>query len=222
VTPRFPSGVGHGAMRARLESPRASYATPGFRIGTTRAPRRRQLPTKRCHAALLFGATRAYQPDSSSKPLHRQPRAGVLGNLSTLTRVMLGRQHRPRDRGRRNNPLDSWSFHISYLPFCWGDCTPRIRRHLRDRKSEVRKAGRDFSLPRVPTRVDAGRSAAEGHSLIDARSRAMRIEKAVKRNLQARRCWQRRSPGRSVRRDGAAIARFALPHDLGDSTHPIE
>src|SRR3989442_13965353 len=46
-------------MRARLESPRASYATPGVRIGTTRAPRRRQLPTKRCHAALLFGATRA-------------------------------------------------------------------------------------------------------------------------------------------------------------------
>jgi len=113
MTPRFPSGVGHGAMRARLESPRASYATPGFRIGTTRAPRRRQLPTKRCHAALLFGATRAYQPDSSSKPLHRQPRAGVLGNLSLLTRPMLGRQHRRRDRGRRYKPLDSWSFHIS-------------------------------------------------------------------------------------------------------------
>lgn len=116
MTPRFLSGVGHGAMRARLESPRASYATPGFRIGTTRAPRRRQLPTKRCHAALLFGATRAYQPDSSSKPLHRQPRAGVLGNLSLLTRAMLGRQHRPRDRGRRYNPLDSWSFHISLAP----------------------------------------------------------------------------------------------------------
>ena len=99
--PRFPSGNGRGAMRARLESPRACYATPGVRIGTTRAPRRRQLPTKRCHAALLFGATRAYQPDSSSKPPHRQPRAGVLGNLSTLTRAMLGRQHRPRDRGRR-------------------------------------------------------------------------------------------------------------------------
>src|SRR5436189_228646 len=31
-------------MRARLESPRASYATPGFRIGTTRAPTRRRLP----------------------------------------------------------------------------------------------------------------------------------------------------------------------------------
>src|SRR5206468_1781252 len=101
-------------MRARLESPRASYATPGFRIGTTRAPRRRQLPTKRCHAALLFGATRAYQPDSSSKPLHRQPRAGVLGKSSMPTREILGRQHRPRDRGCRHKPLDGWSFHISY------------------------------------------------------------------------------------------------------------
>jgi hypothetical protein len=113
VTPRFPSGVGRGAMWARLESPRANYATPGLRIGTTRALRRRQLPTKRCHAALLFGATRAYQPDSSSKPPHRQPRAGVLGNLSTLPRAMLGRRQRPRHRGRRYNPLDSWSFHIS-------------------------------------------------------------------------------------------------------------
>src|SRR5205809_4952507 len=81
-------------MRARLESPRASYATPGFRIGTTRVPRRRQLPTKHCHSALLFGATRAYQPDSSSKPLHRQPRAGVLGNLSPLTRP----SHPPKAR----------------------------------------------------------------------------------------------------------------------------
>src|SRR6266568_5732394 len=113
MTPRFPSGVGHGAMRARLESPRACYATPGFRIGTTRASRRRQLPTKRCHAALLCGATRAYQPDSSSKPLHRQPLAGVLGNSSTFARALRGHQHRPRDRGRRYNPLDSWTFHIS-------------------------------------------------------------------------------------------------------------
>src|SRR5439155_3865952 len=83
-------------------------------IGTTRAPRRRQLPTKRCHAALLFGATRAYQPDSSSKPLHRQPRAGVLWKSSMPTREILGRQHRPRDRGCRHKPLDGWSFHISY------------------------------------------------------------------------------------------------------------
>src|SRR5207253_8124091 len=113
VTPRFPSGVDRGARRARLESPRDRYATPGVRIGTTRALRRRQLPTKRCHAALLFGATRAYQPDSSSKPLPRQPRAGVLGNLLTLTRTMLGGQPRPRDRRRRYKLLDSRSFHIS-------------------------------------------------------------------------------------------------------------
>src|SRR3989449_10836641 len=109
--PRIPSGVGHGAMRARPESPRASYATSGFRIGTTRVSRRRQLPTKQ-HAALLFGATRAYQPDSSSKPPHRQPCAGVLGKSSTPTREMLARQHRPRDRGRRHKLLDGWSFHI--------------------------------------------------------------------------------------------------------------
>src|SRR5204863_10038668 len=89
VAPRFPSGVGHGAMRARLESPRASYATPGFRIGTTRAPRPRQIPTKRCHEALLFGATRAYQPHWLSKPLHRQPRAGVRANSPMPTREIL-------------------------------------------------------------------------------------------------------------------------------------
>src|SRR5437899_7632101 len=120
-------------MRARLESPRASYATPGFRIGTTRAPRRRQLPTKRCHAALLFGATRAYQPDSSSKPLHRQPRAGALGKLSPLTRPRLGRQHRRRDRGRRYKPLDSWSFHISYNAGLFARSKPFSRRqHVAD------------------------------------------------------------------------------------------
>src|SRR5438445_9097197 len=82
MAPRFPSDVGHGAMRARLESPRVRYATPGFRAGTTRAPRRRQLPTKRCHAALLCGVVRAYQPDSSSKPLHRQPWSASSGNRS--------------------------------------------------------------------------------------------------------------------------------------------
>src|SRR6267378_504900 len=86
MAPRFPSDVGHGAMRARLESPRVRYATPGFLAGTTRAPRRRQLPTKRCHAALLFGVIRAYQPDSSSKPLHRQPCVGVLGKSLRPTR----------------------------------------------------------------------------------------------------------------------------------------
>jgi len=113
VTPRFPSGVGHGAMRARLESPRVCYATPGVRIGTTRASRQRQLPTKRCHAARLFGATRAYQPDSSSQPLHRQPRASVLGNCSAFTPARREPQHRLRDPARHSKPLDSWSFHIS-------------------------------------------------------------------------------------------------------------
>src|SRR5438309_6352850 len=112
VTPRFPSGVGHGAMRARLESPRVCYATPGVRIGTTRASRQRQLPTKRCHAARLFGATRAYQPDSSSQPLHRQPRASVLGNCSAFTPARREPQHRLRDPARHSKPLDSWSFHI--------------------------------------------------------------------------------------------------------------
>src|SRR5262249_49608980 len=34
--------------------PRASYATPAT-SGTTRAPRRRQLPTNHCHAALPLG-----------------------------------------------------------------------------------------------------------------------------------------------------------------------
>ena len=113
MTPRFPSGVGHGAMRARLESPRVCYATPGVRIGTTRASRQRQLPTKRCHAARLFGATRAYQPDSSSQPLHRQPRASVLGNCSAFTPARREPQHRLRDPARHSKPLDSWSFHIS-------------------------------------------------------------------------------------------------------------
>src|SRR5437899_7233477 len=110
---RFPSDVGHGAMRARLESPRVRYATPGFLAGTTRAPRRRQLPTKRCHAALLFGVIRAYQPDSSSKPLHRQPCVGVLGKSFRPTREMPGSRHRRRDRRRRHKPLDGRSFHIS-------------------------------------------------------------------------------------------------------------
>ena len=70
---RFLSGVAAGTMRARLESPRLTYATPGPRIGTTRAPRRRQLPTNHGHAALP-PATRGYQLDSSSKPPHRDRR----------------------------------------------------------------------------------------------------------------------------------------------------
>ena len=124
MTLNLPSDVGHGAMRARLESPRRNSATSGAHIGTTRAARRRQLPTKRCHAALLFGVTRAYQPDSSSKPLHRQPCARVLGSLP---------QRRPQHRRRRHKPLDGRSFHISY-----GD-----RRAMQARARRMRPAGGD-------------------------------------------------------------------------------
>ena len=113
MTPRFPSGVDHGARRARLESPRVCYATPDVRIAATRASRQRQLPTKQCHAARLFGATRAYQPDSSSQPLARQPRASVLGNCSACMPARREPQHRLRDPARHSKPLDSWSFHIS-------------------------------------------------------------------------------------------------------------
>jgi len=162
MTHRFPSGVGHGAMRARLESPRASYATPGFRIGTTRAPRRRQLPTKRCHAALLFGATRAYQPDSSSKPLHRQPRAGVLGKS-------LRHHHRSRDRGRRHKPRDGRlrgpQIHAQLELRRLLD---RDVRRLRAAKDPVHEHGRAFEEARKVRRVrqqaagvDEGRRAAD-------------------------------------------------------------
>ena len=69
----FLGGVAAGTMGARLESPRRTYATPGPRTGTTRAPRRRQLPTNHGHAALPR-VTRVYQLDSSSKPPHRDRR----------------------------------------------------------------------------------------------------------------------------------------------------
>src|SRR5262245_52962843 len=48
------------------ESHRTSHATPGYRMGTTRAPRRRRLPTKPCHVARPSVAIRAYRPGSSS------------------------------------------------------------------------------------------------------------------------------------------------------------
>src|SRR5262249_23711769 len=70
------SGGGPGLTRARLESPRASYATPDQPIRTTRAPRRRQLPTNHGHAARPW-ATPGYQLDSSSTPPDRV-RAGAL------------------------------------------------------------------------------------------------------------------------------------------------
>jgi hypothetical protein len=163
MTLTFPSGVGHGAMRARLESPRVCYATPGFWIGTTRASRRRQLPTKRCHAARLrpLGATRAYQPDSSSQPLHRQPGAGVLGNL--LTRPLLDRQHRRRDRRRRYKPLDGWSFHISRCELLAACAVQRLpRRPLRRVPRRALPSGARRARRRVlhPGRVERGPPAA--------------------------------------------------------------
>ena len=101
----FLSGVGAGAMRTRLESPRVCYATPGLPIGPTRASRRRQLPTNQCHAALPSPVIRAYQPDSSSKPSHRHPRADALGKPSASSRDFRGCQCRSRDRPRPNNRL---------------------------------------------------------------------------------------------------------------------
>jgi hypothetical protein len=92
---------GGGAMWARLESPRASYATPAT-SRTTRAPRRRQLPTNHRHAARPLGATRAYQRDSSSKAPHPPLRVAALRNASEK---------------RGSDPpkifLDDRSFHIS-------------------------------------------------------------------------------------------------------------
>src|SRR5262245_55674203 len=72
---------GGSVMWARLESPRASYATPAT-SGTTRAPRRRPLPTNHRHAALPLGATRVYQRDSSSKTPHPPLRVATLRNSS--------------------------------------------------------------------------------------------------------------------------------------------
>ena len=80
MTCRFLSGVGPEPMRARLESPRANYATLGLPTGTTRALRQRQLPTNHGHAALPSRVTRAYQRDSSSKPPLRSRPAGALRN----------------------------------------------------------------------------------------------------------------------------------------------
>jgi hypothetical protein len=94
--------VGTGAMRARLESPRTCYATPSLRTGTTRASRRRQLPTNDGHAARPLGATRAYQRDSSSKPPHRPRCADALRTSA-----------KPGGPGPPKKSLDGRSFHIS-------------------------------------------------------------------------------------------------------------
>src|SRR5262249_31149234 len=109
----FLKGVGVGAMWTRLESPRVCYATPGLPIGTTRASRRRQLPTNQCHAALPSPVIRVYQPDSSSTPSHRQPAADALGKSSAPSREFHGCRCRSRDRPRPDKPLDGRSFHIS-------------------------------------------------------------------------------------------------------------
>src|SRR5437773_8046527 len=93
---------GDGAMWARLESPRASYATPAT-SGTTRAPRRRQLPTNHRHAARPLGATRAYQRDPSSKTPHPPLPVAALRNSSET-----------RGSDPPKISLDGRSFHISY------------------------------------------------------------------------------------------------------------
>src|SRR5262245_36582512 len=93
-------------VRARLESPRASYATPAVASGTTRAPRWRPLPTNHGHAARPFGATRVYQPDSSSKTPHPPLRGAALRN-SSLPRINAKGSDPPK------NVLDGRSFHIS-------------------------------------------------------------------------------------------------------------
>jgi hypothetical protein len=82
VTDSFLSDADTHVMRARQESPRANYATLALRNETTRALRRRQLPTNHGHAALSFRTTRAYQPDSSSKPPHHPLRVGALRNFA--------------------------------------------------------------------------------------------------------------------------------------------
>ena len=89
-------------VRARLESPRASYATPAVPSGTTRAPRWRQLPTNHGHADRLLGVTRVYQPDSSSKTPHPPLRA-----------VALRTSCERRGSDPPKNLLDGRSFHIS-------------------------------------------------------------------------------------------------------------
>ena len=123
----FLSGVGAGAMRTRLESPRVCYATPGLPIGPTRASRRRQLPTNQCHAALPSPVIRAYQPDSSSQPSHRHPRADALGKPSASSRDFRGCQCRSRDRPRPNNRLTAGPSISADLNYgrCARWCLPR-------------------------------------------------------------------------------------------------
>src|SRR5215831_17487051 len=124
-------------MRTRLESPSVCYATPGLPIGTTRASRRRQLPTNQCHAALPSPVIRVYQPDSSSKPSHRQPDADALGKSSVPSREFHGCRGRSRDRRRPNKLLDGRSFHISRA---WSAITGRT-------STKVLPVAREEGLP---------------------------------------------------------------------------
>ena len=93
-----------GVMGARLESPRANYATPAAPSGTTRAPRQRQLPTNHGHADRPLGVTRAYQLDSSSKTPHPPLRVAALRSFL-----------QPPGAGPPKNSLDGRSFHIGWL-----------------------------------------------------------------------------------------------------------
>ncbi len=108
VNSSFLRDVGRGPMRHDWRALAPCYATPGLGIGMTRATRRRQLPTNHGHAALPLGVTRAYQPDSSSKPPHRAPSADALRNLSASVK-------RASNERERNEMLDGWSFHISRM-----------------------------------------------------------------------------------------------------------
>jgi hypothetical protein len=128
VTDSFLREAGTYVMRARQESPRDSYATLHWQMGMTRAPRRRQLPTNHGHAALSFGTTRAYQPDSSSKPPHHPLRVGALRNFDLK-----------RGSGPPKKSLDGWSFHISCgTEFGYDDfgVTPQDVTH---RRAELRR-----------------------------------------------------------------------------------
>src|SRR5262245_21848055 len=92
-------------MRARLESPRANYATPAVPSGTTRAFRQRQLPTNHGHAALDSGrGIRVYQSDSSSKTPHPPLRVVALRNP-------LHTSFNTHGSDPPKISLDGWSFH---------------------------------------------------------------------------------------------------------------
>ncbi len=73
-----------GVMGARLESPRANYATPAAPSGTTRAPRQRQLPTNHGHADRPLGVTRAYQLERLIHLRHVTPPGSMRGRCWSI------------------------------------------------------------------------------------------------------------------------------------------